>query len=211
MKNALVFDIDGTLWDSTVQVAEAWDIVGMKSKHHFHVTKEQIKPCMGLPMSEFPKRIFPPMDQDEASALLKESLLFENNYLYTHPGILFEGVEETLKELSEKYDLLVLSNCQKGYIEAFLAGSKLGHLFKDHICWGDNFHSKSENLRLLVQRGGYGNAMYVGDTLYDEEETHKAGYRFAFASYGFGGCSKPDYTLKKFSDLIEAAKDAFNE
>ena len=49
------------------------------------------------------------------------------------------------------------------------------------------------------------------DTLYDEEETHKAGYRFAFASYGFGGCSKPDYTLKKFSDLIEAAKDAFNE
>ena len=78
-------------------------------------------------------------------------------------------VEETLKELSKKYDLLVLSNCQKGYIEAFLAGSKLGHLFKDHICWGDNFLSKSENLRLLVQRGGYGNAMYVGDTLYDEE------------------------------------------
>lgn len=211
MKKALVFDIDGTLWDSTGPVAEAWDIVGMKSKYRFHVTKEQIKPCMGLPMSEFPKRLFPPMPEEEASALLKESLLFENNYLYTHPGMLFEGVEETLKALSNEYDLLVLSNCQVGYIEAFLAGSKLGHLFKDHICWGENLLSKSENLRLLVKRGGYENAMYVGDTLYDEEETHKAGYKFAFASYGFGHSSKPDYVLKKFSDLVEAAKDAFNE
>ena len=211
MKNALIFDIDGTLWDSIPPVAEAWDAVGMKSKYHYHVTKEQIRPLMGLPMTEFPKRLFPPMSEEESNRLLKESLLYENEYVATHPGALYEGLKETLEELSKKYDLLILSNCQVGYIEAFMTGSKLGHLFKDHICWGENLLSKSGNIRILMERGGYEKAMYVGDTLYDEEETHKAGLKFVHASYGFGVSSKPDYVLKKFSDLIEIAKEAFNE
>ena len=211
VKNALIFDIDGTLWDATGPVSEAWDLVASKSKYHFHISQKQIFPCMGRPMSDFPKMLFPPMGKEEAESLLKESLEFENNYIYTHPGNLYEGVEETLKKLSKDFDLLILSNCQQGYIEAFLSASKLGYLFKNHICWGDNHKSKSENMLLLVKQGGYEKAMYVGDTLYDEEETHKAGFRFAFASYGFGQCMNPDYVLKKFSDLDKAAEDAFSE
>ncbi len=211
MKKALVFDIDGTLWDAAQRFAEAWDAVGMKSKYQYHVTKKQIVPCLGLPMSEFPGRLFPQVPLEDAKVLLKESLDYENEYLYSHPGNLYEGVKETLEKLKEKYDLLILSNCQLGYIDAFLAGTGLGYLFKDTICWGENFQPKSVNLGIILKRGGYEKAMYVGDTLYDEEETHKAGYKFAYASYGFGRSTNPDYVLKKFSDLIEVAEDALSE
>ena len=151
------------------------------------------------------------MEKEESDALLKKSLDFENEYISTHPGDIYEGVEETLEKLSKDFDLLILSNCQKGYIEAFLGSTKLGHLFKDYICWGDNFLSKSENIAVLMKRGGYEKGMYVGDTLYDEEETHKAGLKFSHASYGFGQSKNPDYVLNKFSDLVKAAEDAFSE
>lgn len=211
MKNALIFDIDGTLWDASARFAESWDLIASSSKYHFHITKEQIVPCLGMPMSEFPKRLFPPMDKEDADALLKKSLDFENEYVLSHPGDVYEGVEETLTKLSKDYDLLILSNCQKGYIEAFLAATKLSHLFKGYICWGDNQFSKSQNMTLLMNKGGYEKGMYVGDTLYDEEETHKAGLKFSHATYGFGQSKNPDYVLKKFSDLVKAAEDAFSE
>ena len=63
---ALFFDIDGTLWDATGPVSEAWDLVASKSKHHFHISQKQIFPCMGRPMSDFPKMLFPPMEKEEA-------------------------------------------------------------------------------------------------------------------------------------------------
>ena len=211
MKKALIFDIDGTLWDSTLSVAKAWDEVASASKYKFHITHEQILPCMGKPMSEFPSILFPSMPKEDSDDLLAKSLDHENEYVASHPGILYEGVEETLTKLSKKYDLLILSNCQKGYIEAFLTATKLGHLFTGYICWGDNFFSKSQNMLLLTSKYGYEKAMYVGDTLYDEAETHKAGYKFAHASYGFGKASNPEYVLKKFSDLEAAADDALSE
>ena len=33
--------------------------------------------------------------------------------------VILEGVQETIKKLSEKYPLYIVSNCQDGYIEAF--------------------------------------------------------------------------------------------
>jgi len=210
MRNVIIFDVDGTLWDSTKQVVEAWNIVAKKCAIPFEIKNEEIVPLMGKPMTEFAHVLFPKeMSQEEKMKTLSDCLLFENDYLRTHPGTLYAGVIETLLKLREDYDLLVLSNCQKNYIEVFLEGTGIGYLFKDHICWGDNLKKKHENIKVLMDRGGYKKCVYVGDTAGDEEETHLAGYPFVFASFGFGKASKPEYTLIEFKDLLEIAKKAF--
>lgn len=212
MKNAIIFDIDGTLWDSTHEIAEAWNNITMQSKYHFSLDFEGILSCMGMAMTEFAKRLFPKeIPYEEQLKILEECMNYENEYLLSHPGRLYEGVEETLKTLKKDYDLLLLSNCQKNYIETFLKSTGLEPLFADKICWGDNLKPKHENMELLVRRGGYGKAFYVGDTAGDESETHLAGRSFAYASFGFGKATNPEYTLKEFSDLIEIAKKEFNE
>lgn len=210
MKNAIIFDVDGTLWDSTHEIAESWNEITTK-KYNFSLDYKGILSCVGLAMTEFAKRLFPEeMPLDERMKILEECMNYENEYLLTHPGRLFEGVRETLEELKKDYDLLLLSNCQKNYIETFLKSTGLGYLFKDKICWGDNLKPKHENMLLLAKRGHYEKAFYVGDTEGDEYETHLAGYHFAYASYGFGKAKSPEYTLKSFGDLKEIAKLEFN-
>lgn len=209
MKKAVIFDVDGTLWDSTKQVAESWSLVTSKCPIPFNISKEKILPLMGKPMTEFAHVLFPDeMDEQEKMTILQECLSFENTYLREHPGDLYEGVLETLIKLKEDFDLLVLSNCQKNYIEVFLEGTGLGYLFKDHICWGDNNKTKHENIQILMDRGEYEKCIYVGDTEMDERETHLAGYPFVFASFGFGKALNPEYTLKEFKDLLEIAPKA---
>lgn len=211
MKNAIIFDIDGTLWDSTHEIAEAWNKITLESKYHFELDFEGILSCMGMAMTEFAKRLFPDsIPYEEKLAILEECMNYENEYLINHPGRLYEGVVETLTKLKENYDLLLLSNCQKNYIETFLKSTGLGNLFTDKVCWGDNLKPKHENMELLVKRGNYEKAFYVGDTLGDEEETHLAGYHFAYATFGFGKAKNPEYKLNKFDDLIEVAKKEFN-
>lgn len=206
MKNAIIFDVDGTLWDSTKEVAESWSFITKRCTIPFSVKEEGILPLMGKPMTEFARVLFPDGTQEEERMkVLNECLLFENEYLRTKPGRLYPDVEATLRKLAEDYDLLVLSNCQKNYIEVFLESTKLGYLFKDHICWGDNLKRKHENIKVLMERGGYSNCIYVGDTAMDEEETHLAGYGFVFASFGFGKAKNPEYVLKEFKDLLEVA------
>ena len=164
-----------------------------------------------MAMTEFAKRLFPDhIPYEEKLAILEECMNYENEYLIDHPGRLYEGVVETLTKLKKDYDLLLLSNCQKNYIETFLKSTHLESFFVDKVCWGDNFKPKHENMELLVNRGNYEKAFYVGDTEGDENETHLAGYRFAYASFGFGKAKNPEYILKTFSDLVEVSKKEFN-
>ena len=50
---ALIFDLDGTLWDSTEAVAESWSECGKKYfGENFSISKEDVRFQMGKPMEE---------------------------------------------------------------------------------------------------------------------------------------------------------------
>ena len=132
---------------------------------------------------------------------MDECCELENNYLSEHGGILFPKLEETLAELKKHYKLFVVSNCQSGYIEAFIKAHKLEAYFDDTQCWGDNMVPKGENNKFIMERNQIHNAVYVGDTAGDEESARVAGIPFVFAAYGFGEAVAPDYTIEQFSDL----------
>lgn len=206
---ALIFDLDGTLWDSTKVVAEAWSECGKKYfGPDFSISQSAVKAQMGLMMEDIAKNIAsstPNLEKGKAWA--EEAFDFEIEYLSSHPGDLFPKEEETLLELKRMgYTLLIMSNCQKGYIEDYLASLSHPEIFSGHLCYGDTHLPKNGSIRKLLNDFGIKKACYIGDTGSDEIQTRLAGLTFIHAGYGFGKAENPDYILKDFSDMVAAAK-----
>ena len=109
---------------------------------------------------------------------------------------------ETLEELRGMgYELAIVSNCQRGYVEAFLHSSGMADLFCDYEEWERTGLTKGENIRLVMERNGYRKAVYVGDTRKDQEAAQAAGIPFIHASYGFGETEGPDGVIASLTDL----------
>ena len=126
----------------------------------------------------------------------------ENDYLREHGGILYDQVPQTLAALKQDgYHLSIVSNCQKGYIEAFLDHYDLWELVEDMECYGNNLRQKGENIRLVVERNRLDEAVYVGDIQGDYDASRAAGVGFIHAAYGFGEIAEPVPELKTFADL----------
>ena len=98
--------------------------------------------------------------------------------------------------------MYIVSNCQSGYIEVCMESLGITKDIKDYACYGDNKVSKGENIRLLMERNGVKNAVYVGDTQGDADACRMAGIPMIFATYGFGKVEAPEYQIDKFAELL---------
>ena len=116
---AIIFDLDGTLWDACENTAKAWNeyITHFCPDTHVNVTVESLASCMGLRLREFGARIFTDVDEDRAMEIGLACAEYENHYLAEHGAIIYPGVPEALESLSKKYKLFIVSNCESGYIE----------------------------------------------------------------------------------------------
>lgn len=200
---AMIFDLDGTMWDATDGILKTWNevIASHPECKRDLLTVEELGGYLGLPMTEIANRMFPHNTEAEKELLLDECCERENAYLSEHGGILYPKLEETLTILHKSYKLFVVSNCQSGYIESFLKAHKLEKYFDDIQCWGDNKVPKGENNKVIMERNGVTRAVYVGDTSGDEQSARVAGIPFVYAAYGFGETVAPDYTVQAFEEL----------
>ena len=130
-KPMIIFDLDGTLWDSAPAVADAWNIVFEKADPSLpKLTTENIHSVMGMTMKEIGQVLQPMLREELRERVFEECCRFEVEYLHTHSGTLYPKMRETLEALREDgYRLAVVSNCQCGYVEAFLKSSGAGDLF----------------------------------------------------------------------------------
>ena len=201
--DGIIFDVDGTLWNSTDSVAESWNLaIREHSSLDITIDAEILSGLFGKTMNEIADALFSVLPEKERLELLEICFDYENRYLEEKPGILYEGVSETLAELSEKYPLFIVSNCQKGYIEALLKTCGLSQFIKDHLCFGETQMPKSETLRTLMERNGLRDVVYVGDTQGDADACRKAGVPFIFAEYGFGDVPGAKVRIGKISELL---------
>lgn len=187
MKQGIIFDMDGTLWDSAKGVAKSWTMVVEKEYTKERViTEADIQGVMGKTMDIIAEILFPELEGEKRSQLLQHCCEEENAYLREHGGVLYEGLEDTLKELQKNYHLYIVSNCQKGYIEAFLDYYQLWDYFEDIECYGNTGLKKGGNIKLVVDRNELTKAVYVGDIQGDYDASCEAGIEFVHAAYGFG-------------------------
>ncbi len=204
MKTGLIFDMDGTLWDSSENVAASWtEKIRELGYDRPDVTQRDIMGVMGLTMDKIADMIFGDLSTEERMKLLQSCCDHENEYLIKHGGVLYPDLEKTLIRLKENYSLYIVSNCQSGYIEAFLDFYGFAKYFDDIECYGNNLKSKGDNIALLAKRNGLEKAYYIGDIQGDYDATMEAGFEFIHAAYGFGNIKQTVPELLKFSDLPE--------
>lgn len=210
MKKGIIFDMDGTLWDSAENVAKSWNLaISTFSGYEKTLTAEDIQRVMGKTMDAIADILFSELSKEDRTELLATCCEMENDYLREHGGILYEGVRETLAKLRERgYHLSIVSNCQAGYIEAFLDYYKLWDAIEDKQCYGDNLLSKGENIRLVAERNGLDAAVYVGDIQGDYDASQAAGVDFIHAAYGFGTIDAEVPAIHTFAELAEMNLDA---
>lgn len=204
--DSIGFDLDGTLWDGTQAIAAAWKQCFENEKDIASIpTPEQLKTVMGLPISKILLRLFPALTQEQRDNLMQQCRMAESDYVAKHGGRLFEPLEmlrDVFQKLSEKYPLYIVSNCQDGYIQAFLQHYDLQAYFCDIESWGATGLSKGENIRLVMERNGFQNSLYVGDTQGDYDAACQAGVPFVFAAYGFGQVDAQVESIERLSDLV---------
>ena len=201
---SLIFDIDGTLWDSRALVAEGYNIqLNKEGLSRYCITAETLKPLFGRVMTEIADVIFADFPEKERYALMARCMETENRHLHENPcHIGYPGVRETMEELAKTHRLFIVSNCQQGYIELLMEKGGLGGLISDFDCFGNTGLPKGQTLRLLCERCNVRDAVYVGDTQGDMEASEQAGLPFVWAAYGFGKPAHWDKRIDHFTDLL---------
>lgn len=203
MKKGIIFDMDGTLWDSSENVAASWTEKLRMLGYDMTVTKEDVMRVMGLTMDRIADIIFEGKPQKKRMELLDLCCGHENEYLRRNGGELYPDLEKTLSRLKKRYGLYIVSNCQSGYIEAFLEHYGFGGYFSDIECYGNNLLGKGDNIALVMERNALDKAWYVGDIQGDYDSAVKAGAEFIHAAYGFGTIAQEVPELGEFSGLPE--------
>ncbi|MDB4904202.1 MAG: gph [Mucilaginibacter sp.] len=202
--DSIIFDLDGTLWDSSNNVALAWQQAIEQVNYVDEVmTVEKVRSITGLAYNVIFDRLFPYLDTEKRTDLMAICAKVELEILHTKGGDLYPSLDETLGYLASKYKLFIVSNCQTGYIEVFLKLSKMGHYFIGHQCYGTKGNPKSENIKDIVNDYNLTAPVYVGDTMGDYDAATKAGVPFIFADYGFGKVEEGQIaTISTFSELV---------
>ena len=201
--DSIIFDVDGTLWNSTAIIAKTWKRYLSEEEHlDIPLTAELLSSMFGRPLPDIARQIFPNVSETEQLRLIDSCCQAEHIALLAECAPLYEDLEKTLQLLSEKYSLYIVSNCEAGYIEVFLKTTGFSKYFKGHLCNGDNGLDKGSNIALIAQTYHMNSPVYVGDTMGDFLSCRKAGVPFVFASFGFGEVPDPDAVIQKPMDLV---------
>lgn len=199
--DGVIFDLDGTLWDAVKSVVNIWNNALVSVGIEPTLNYDELSKCMGLRIEQIFDRVIPQATKEQRELIKERCLTVEKDYLAEHGGVLYDGVEETLKELKKEYRLFIVSNCQDGYIQAFFRAHGLEKYFDDYECAGRTGLSKGKNIRLLADRNNLENPIYIGDTISDYEATVEAEVPFMLAGYGFGEVENAALVAESFADI----------
>ena len=202
--DGIILDVDGTLWGSTPIVADAWTrAVKDGDGGDILVTADMLKKLFGRTMTVIADLLLPQLEPQKRYAIMDICCEYEHHALEEDPcNICYPNVKETIRELAKKVPVFIVSNCQSGYIELFLAKTGLGDVVRDIECFGNTGKCKGDNIRLLMERNNLTSPIYVGDTQGDCDASKEAGVPFIFAAYGFGTADQMEGQIQSFDELL---------
>ncbi|MDB5022502.1 MAG: family hydrolase [Mucilaginibacter sp.] len=203
--DSIIFDLDGTLWDSTGNVALAWEAARKQVDYVTEaITVERVKSITGMAYDVIFEVLLPDLDVEKRNYFKAICAQSEIDTLSAKGGDLYAGLDDTIKSLAGKYKLYIVSNCQSGYIETFLSHCAVAGYFLGHQCYGTKGRPKAENIKDIVNDHQLQAPVYIGDTMGDYTSATKAGVPFIFADYGFGKVEQGQIaTISGLSELAE--------
>ena len=202
--DSVIFDLDGTLWNTVPVCTQAWNEVMAKlSINRKALTDDDMASIMGMTPEEIKLALFPGIEKEVVDKVVQHSFARETELLRKEGGQLYDGVAKGLSLLVHSHRLFLVSNCELPYLDAFFEWSGFGSLFEDSECIGRTGRPKGENISAVVKRNALNEPVYVGDTRSDERAAYLAGVPFIFANYGFGQAQDPVQIVNSFNELVE--------
>lgn len=201
---SLIFDIDGTLWDSRALVAEGYNLqLRDEGLERLCVDAERLRSLFGKVMTAIADELFSEFPEDVRYPLMERCMDRENRYLQENEcRIGYDGVPEAIAELAKTHRLFIVSNSQCGYPDLCIEKLGLGQWIQGHLCFGDTGTTKGKTIRTLMEKYNIQSCAYIGDTQGDYEATLEAGVPFIWAAYGFDKPAGYALRIDAPSDLI---------
>jgi phosphoglycolate phosphatase len=203
---SLVFDLDGTLIDSAPGIVAALQTAFTSIGRTLSST--DVRSVIGPPVRIMARRLDPTITDEEALAIerLYRTAYDEGAWQNTEA---FPTVIQTLHTLSQTATrLFIATNKPRLPTLRILNHLGLETMFEDIVTRDSatpNFTSKPQMLASLIERHSLPAAttIMIGDTAEDAKAAHANHLRFVLMTYGYGHAHQPDYTLDRFSDLLD--------
>lgn len=205
MGKLVVFDLDGTLVDSHLDLAGAVNYVraGMNLEP---LDSERIVEFVGNGQEMLLRRAIGDAEVDFAEALRRLKSYYADHLLDTTR--LYPGAQAALQALTDQGAVLALfSNKPEASCRKILSGLDIEKYFQLVIGGGGDFPLKPEPDALISMRQFYQlnreSCWMVGDHHTDLEAGRRAGFRTIFMKYGFGnrGNETPDFEAESFAEF----------
>lgn len=196
--DALIFDMDGTMWDAVDTYAEIWNMAFEREGIERRITRDDLLALIGTPIDDIMRHFVP---AERVEHLLKTIADLVVTELPRLGGKLYDGVQEGVAELAKHYRLFMLSNCDELELPIFVRYAGIEPYITDTLAYGNTRLRKAENMQLLAEKYHLQHPVYIGDTAGDCNEAHRAGVPFVWMSYGFGTTDKAQLQFDTFADM----------
>ena len=207
--NLLIFDLDGTLIDSKLDLAHAVNA----ARAHMGLGDLPHPLVFSYVGNGAPTLIRRSLGPEAGEAQVQEALEFFLEYYRDHMldyTTLYPGVADTLDVLLQSGKrMAVLTNKPVRISKAIISGLGLArHFFQ--IYGGNSFEQKKPHPigieTLLSEAGmGAGHALMIGDSAVDIQTARNAGIKSCGVTYGFQpetlAAEPPDFLIDRFEDL----------
>lgn len=207
--NLLIFDLDGTLIDSKLDLAHAVNA----ARAHMGLGDLPHPLVFSYVGNGAPTLIRRALGPEAGEAQVQEALEFFLEYYRDHMldyTTLYPGVADTLDALLQSGKrMAVLTNKPVRISKAIISGLGLErHFFQ--IYGGNSFEQKKPHPigieTLLSEAGmGAGHALMIGDSAVDIQTARNAGIKSCGVTYGFQpetlAAEPPDFLIDRFEDL----------
>jgi phosphoglycolate phosphatase len=205
----LIFDLDGTLIDSKLDLAHAVNA----TRAHLNLEPlphELIFSYVGKGAPVLVRRsLGPEATEDQVQQALEFFLAYYREHMLDYTT-LYPGVTKTLDALlTDGKRMAVLTNKPVRISKAIIEGLGLSkHFFQ--IYGGNSFEQKKphpKGIEVLLSESGIdaANAMMVGDSAVDVQTARNAGIKACGVTYGFQpetlAAEPPDYLIDRFEQL----------
>lgn len=209
MIKLIIFDYDGVIVDSFSNVYEVYKIICDKLGSKFPQTIDGFRKIYGYSRFECYQNLG--INQKD---YVKASKIFKTEILKKEPR-LFNGIEDVLKKLSEKYTLVLVSSNFKEEVEQKLKKFCLSDYFSfisaqsHHTKIPSKFRSITKVInKFKIKRE---EIIMIGDKDIDYDLAKKAGLdNILLVDYGWGYNKdkiKQRFLVKKPSDILKAIKE----
>ncbi len=202
MIKKLVFDLDGTLWDtresylySYKKLCEYYNIVNP-------VSNDKILTYLGVKLDILIDELFPFISDKEYLAKLAVNYSIE--YVLENQKCLSNNIYELFKKISSEYEIYIISNCPVNYLKTFFQISNVSEFVTGYFTIENG--SKENHLKLITNNYEY-KAIFVSDAASDYEEiVDHSKIFFCYAKYGYKPANHYDYSINSLDEIIDVLK-----